>query len=542
MITRTRRPQGFQVQKRRVQDPMSYFAQNGMRIYVDGGLNGPDDPPTIDLGSYFKNMGQASLTPEAVSSYIGRQYQDGAGDPNFVYDSSNYTEDQQAAIYDGIQMFLKDRGLGGYGGESSVTPVKSEDKGLEQMKSDIAAQDRAISERDAPPSFLDNLRENLGNAADTAMGLFDGDKKPTQRTPQDQKKMEIFEKEESRFENPAYYEGADEYKGIYDNLVGAIVDKKGGDPRNVRSFANSVRYHESGKTGIDAYGSRQIVDGKEGGVGMGGYMLGVPGFELLPDGSLKRPDPKPGQEVALHPAEVAQNRYNAMAEANGWPTVKLTNEQIMDSRKISPAVQDLLFLSSTYQDPDYDFSNVTKAKKGGWSEAWLDTWWKGDDSDRSSRKSSFSEHARVFPVFAEGGVIGLTNPTNPSEEGEPTEPEKDYYASVEAKLQEMTGKPLEGMENIQGFDWQKADALSNEELGAINSLVTAVGGGTKGDSGRAISNAKDMLPEIKMQLGALEEKGIIDTPVAIKSILDEKGVTGLKRWGIEQALKLAGLL
>jgi len=143
---------------------------------------------------------------------------------------------------------------------------------------------------------------------------------------------------------------------------------------------------------------------------------------------------------------------------------------------------------------------------------------------------------------SEGGMMRVTKEPTPTGEGEPTEPEKDYYSSVEAKLQEMTGKPLEGLQNIQGFDWQKADELSSEELGVLNDLVTSVGGGTKGDSGKAISNAREVLPEIKARLAELEGKGIIDTPVAIDSILDEKGVTGIKRWGIEQALKIAGIL
>lgn len=39
MFTRTRRPQGYQVQKNRVQNPLDYFAQNGMQLPPQG------DPP-----------------------------------------------------------------------------------------------------------------------------------------------------------------------------------------------------------------------------------------------------------------------------------------------------------------------------------------------------------------------------------------------------------------------------------------------------------------------------------------------------------------
>ena len=537
---------------------MSYFAQNGMRIYVDGGVNGDgdppaDEPPVYDFAKIFPYakkradssgiVDQGTLDSDQVFNYLQENWKPGDPIPDFKYDPAVIGEENANAAFDGIHKFLEANKLEGYGEDddsgSSVNVVRDAptQEQIDQFNKDKAA---GVFDRQGP-SFFDNLKATFGDAADSVAGSLSGllSRDKDQATTQDQKKISFYDKEEARFDNPAYYEGADEYKGIFDNLVNSIVDKKGGDPRNVRSYVDAVRYHESGKAGIDAYGARQIVEGKEVGVGKGGYMFGVEGFSLNPDGSLKRPAPLAGQEVAVHPMETAQNRYNTMAEANGWPTIKLTNEQIMDPRTIPPAMQDLLFLANSYQDANYDFSNVTEAKKGGFSGAWSKTHWKGDDSDLPARVGSFKEHAKVFPVYAEGGVIGVTNPTG---EGEPTEPEKDYYSSVEAKLQNLTGKPLEGLQNIQGFDWQKADELSSEELGSLNDLVTSIGGGTKGDSGNVIANAKKNLPQIREQIGALQEKGVVDPRVAVKSILKEKGTGRVMTYTIMKLLEATGII
>lgn len=220
-------------------------------------------------------------------------------------------------------------------------------------------------------------------------------------TPEDkEQRMTYYNTEEARFDNPEYYKGAEGFEGVYDKLVDNIVGRVGGDARNVRSFVNMVRFHESGATGMDSYGARQIVDGGAGGVGKGGYMYGQPGFALNADGSIKRP--APGDK---HPTEVAQTRYNAMANKYGWPPMKLTNEQIMDSRKIPPAMQDLLFLADKYQDENSKFADVARAKPGSWSATWADSHWKGDAADRPVRIESFIGHD-VFPTFAYGGSLG----------------------------------------------------------------------------------------------------------------------------------------
>ena len=144
---------------------MSYFAQNGMRIFVDGGLNGPDDPPTIDLGKYFGNLGGASIAPGFVESYLDRQYGEGSGEPTLVFDPDKFTPEQLSAIDEGIDNFYKQRGLGRYS-ESSVTPIKSEDEGVAQMRRDIEASNRAAEERQL--SFSDRL----GDAAKGFMSMF----------------------------------------------------------------------------------------------------------------------------------------------------------------------------------------------------------------------------------------------------------------------------------------------------------------------------------------------------------------------------------
>lgn len=220
-------------------------------------------------------------------------------------------------------------------------------------------------------------------------------------TPEDkEQRMTYYNTEEARFDNPEYYKGAEGFEGIYDKLVDNIVDRVGGDGRNIRSFVNTTRFHESGATGMDAYTARQIVEGGEAvGVGKGGYMYGVKGFSLSADGSIKRPS-----KDSLHPNEVAQKRYNIMAKQNGWPLINLTNEQIVDGRLIPPAMQDLLFLADKYQDPASKFGDVSRAKSGSYSATWADTHWKGDAVDRPARVGSYASHA-VFPTFAYGGSL-----------------------------------------------------------------------------------------------------------------------------------------
>ena len=175
----------------------------------------------------------------------------------------------------------------------------------------------------------------------------------------------------------------------YESMIDFIAKATESNPNLIRGFVDTTRFHESGRTDEGAYNSRQITkSGKADGVGKGAYMYGIPGFSLDQKGKLVRPE-----GGGYHPLEVAQNRYNVMAQKLGIPMVRLTPQQIMDPRTIDPRLQDALFLADKYQDEDSSFKDIG-TNPDSWVENWLNTHWRGEEEDRAARQSSYETHRK----------------------------------------------------------------------------------------------------------------------------------------------------
>ena len=108
---------------------MSYFAQNGMKLYVDGGVNGPDDPPEDeDQGTgrlsfpkrvYFPETPMTNLFKEGTDAYKKREDEIRRA----RYKSAKLSEEEMKNV-----MFFSDPDgteyTGQYDTPSSVTPIK----------------------------------------------------------------------------------------------------------------------------------------------------------------------------------------------------------------------------------------------------------------------------------------------------------------------------------------------------------------------------------------------------------------------------------
>ena len=98
------------------------------------------------------------------------------------------------------------------------------------------------------------------------------------------------------------------------------------------------------------------------------------------------------------------------------------------------------------------------------------------------------------------------------------------------------------MENLQGLDYERLQAMSDDEMKGLLDLVNRLKPEDKGDVSGGIGNAMDNLDEIKGVIGGLRDNYGLDTEKLLDSILKERywvlevqddqggGFYGIVRW------------
>ena len=109
------------------------------------------------------------------------------------------------------------------------------------------------------------------------------------------------------------------------------------------------------------------------------------------------------------------------------------------------------------------------------------------------------------------------------------------------RAQGITGRPLAGMENLQGLDYERLQAMSDDEMKGLLDLVNRLKPEDKGDVSGGIGKAMDNLDEIKGVIGGLRDNYGLDTEKLLDSILKERDTGYLKSKMIKGAASMAGL-
>lgn len=117
----------------------------------------------------------------------------------------------------------------------------------------------------------------------------------------------------------------------------------------------------------------------------------------------------------------------------------------------------------------------------------------------------------------------------------------DPKSTFMKRAQGITGRPLEGMENLQGLDYERLQGMSDDEMKALLDLVNRLKPENKGDVSGGIGKAMDNLSEIKDVIGGLRENYGLDTEKLLDSILKERDTGYLKSKMIKGAASMAGL-
>lgn len=125
----------------------------------------------------------------------------------------------------------------------------------------------------------------------------------------------------------------------------------------------------------------------------------------------------------------------------------------------------------------------------------------------------------------------------PPMKSNPSDPKAEFMS----RAQKMTGRELQGMENIKGLDYDKLSGMSDEEMKGLLDLVNRLKPSEKGDVTGGISNAMGNIGEIKEVISNLRENYDLDTEALLDSILEERDTGYLKSKLIKGAASAAGL-
>tara|TARA_R100001509_G_scaffold141501_1_gene96585 strand:+ start:744 stop:1172 length:429 start_codon:yes stop_codon:yes gene_type:complete len=120
----------------------------------------------------------------------------------------------------------------------------------------------------------------------------------------------------------------------------------------------------------------------------------------------------------------------------------------------------------------------------------------------------------------------------------PRDPKEAFIARAQA----LTGKPLQGFENLKGLDFERLQGMSDEKMNSLVDLVMKFSPEEKGDVRGSISKvladmgaARDVVDDLKENYGFKPEE-------FLDSLLKEKGTGYIKSGLIKGTAKATGFL
>jgi len=132
--------------------------------------------------------------------------------------------------------------------------------------------------------------------------------------------------------------------------------------------------------------------------------------------------------------------------------------------------------------------------------------------------------------FEEGGSMG-------DPKRDKLDPKQDFIR----RAQEITGRQLAILPQLEGLDYEKLQGMSDDEMQSLLNLVKSVAPEEKGDVTGGISNVMSNLGEIKDVISGLRENYDLDTKMLLDSIISAKDLGFVKAGLLRGAAKTAGL-
>ena len=132
--------------------------------------------------------------------------------------------------------------------------------------------------------------------------------------------------------------------------------------------------------------------------------------------------------------------------------------------------------------------------------------------------------------FEEGGSMG-------DPKRDKLDPKQDFIR----RAQEITGRQLAILPQLEGLDYEKLQGMSDDEMQSLLNLVKSVAPEKKGDVTGGISNVMGNLEEIKDVISGLRENYDLDTKMLLDSIISAKDLGFVKAGLLRGAAKTAGL-
>jgi hypothetical protein len=132
--------------------------------------------------------------------------------------------------------------------------------------------------------------------------------------------------------------------------------------------------------------------------------------------------------------------------------------------------------------------------------------------------------------FEEGGSMG-------DPKRDKLDPKQDFIR----RAQEITGRQLAILPQLEGLNYEKLQGMSDDEMQSLLSLVQSVAPEDKSDMAGGISNVMSNLGEIQDVISGLRTNYDLDTRQLLDSIITAKDLGFVKAGLIRGAAKTAGL-